>query len=200
MFITPNMTNDGHDTSVTVAGTFTRSFLEPLLSNKKFMKRTLVLVTFDENETYTLANRVFSFLIGDAVPQHLVNTTDSMFYDHYSELATVQANWGLDTLGRWDVGANVFGMVADKTGDVNTAWPAATDSNGTHFFNSSFPGPFNSVNSSVPYPVPNTLLHRAGRAVLPKVVLEWGLKQLQQYSYYTNTVQIPDGMHPPVGW
>lgn len=38
MFITPNMTSDGHDTSVTVAGTWTRNFLEPLLTNEYFMK------------------------------------------------------------------------------------------------------------------------------------------------------------------
>jgi acid phosphatase len=36
-FITPNMTNDGHDTSVTVAGAWTRSFVEPLLDNEYFM-------------------------------------------------------------------------------------------------------------------------------------------------------------------
>lgn len=35
-FITPNMQNDGHDTTVTVAGKWTRNFLEPLLSNKNF--------------------------------------------------------------------------------------------------------------------------------------------------------------------
>lgn len=38
MFITPNMTSDGHDTSVTVAGAWTRNFLEPLLTNEYFMK------------------------------------------------------------------------------------------------------------------------------------------------------------------
>lgn len=200
MFITPNMTSDGHDTSVTVAGTWTRNFLEPLLNNKNFMQNTLVLITFDENHTYTLANRVMGILLGDAVPSKLHGTTDSTFYDHYSEIATVEANWGLHTLGRWDVGANVFDLVAKKTGDKNTAWPAVTSANPTRFLNESFPGPFNSVNSSVPYPVPNSLLFRAGRTVLPKVVLQWGLKQLQQRSYYRNTVQIPDGLNPPAGW
>ena len=37
MFITPNMTSDGHDSSVTVAGEWTRRFLEPLLDNEYFM-------------------------------------------------------------------------------------------------------------------------------------------------------------------
>lgn len=50
-FITPNMTSDGHDTSVTTAGTWSKNFLQPLLSNDYFMQRTLVLLTFDENHT-----------------------------------------------------------------------------------------------------------------------------------------------------
>lgn len=41
MFITPNMTSDGHDTSVTVAGKWTRSFLEPLLTDTRFMNNTV---------------------------------------------------------------------------------------------------------------------------------------------------------------
>ena len=36
MFITPNMTSDGHDTTVTVAGAWTANFLQPLLNNKNF--------------------------------------------------------------------------------------------------------------------------------------------------------------------
>jgi acid phosphatase len=80
MFITPNMTSDGHDSSVTVAGAWTRAFLEPLLENEYFMKNTLVLVTFDENHSYTSQNRVFSILLGGAVPESLHGTTDSNFY------------------------------------------------------------------------------------------------------------------------
>jgi hypothetical protein len=60
MFITPNMSgssatfslmilmstaNDGHDSSVTVAAQWARSFLTPLLSNSNFMKNTLVLLS-----------------------------------------------------------------------------------------------------------------------------------------------------------
>lgn len=123
-----------------------------------------------------------------------------MYYNHYSEISTVEANWGLETLGRWDVGANVFQVVADKTGDQNTQWEAATGTSPTHFFNQSFAGPFNSVKSSVPYPVPNSLLIREGRIVSPEITLEWGIAELEQKSYYSNTVQIPDGLNPPSGW
>ena len=49
MFITPNMTSDAHDTSVTVAGVWLQNFLGPLLEDKNFMQNTLVLITFDEN-------------------------------------------------------------------------------------------------------------------------------------------------------
>ena len=75
MFITPNMTSDGHDTSVTTAGQWTRNFLEPLLNDpsSNFWKRTLVLVTFDETHTYTIGNKVFSILLGDALPENLMN-------------------------------------------------------------------------------------------------------------------------------
>lgn len=56
MFITPNMTSDGHDTSVTQAGTWLKSFLEPLINDKQssFWDKTLVLITFDENHTCKL--------------------------------------------------------------------------------------------------------------------------------------------------
>lgn len=200
MFITPNMTSDGHDTSVTVAGSWMRNFVEPLMNDTRFMDNTLVLITFDETHTYTIGNRVFSILLGDAVPQSLVGTNDSMYYNHYSEISTVEANWDLNTLGRWDVAANVFDVVAQKTGDKNTQWAAATDATPTRFFNQSFAGPFNSVNSSVPYPPPNSALVREGRVVLPSITLQWGLDELKEHSYYQNTVEIPDGLNPPAGW
>lgn len=92
MFITPNMTNDGHDSSITVAGQWTRDFLEPLMSNEYFMHNTLILVTFDENETYEIGNRVFSLLLGGAIAGR-EGTNDTAYYNHYSEISTVEANW-----------------------------------------------------------------------------------------------------------
>ncbi|KAK4953413.1 hypothetical protein LTR66_013683 [Elasticomyces elasticus] len=200
MFITPNMTSDGHDTSVTTAGAWTYDFIRPLLNNKNFMNNTLVLITFDENHTYTIGNRIFSILLGDAVPDNLVNTTDTTFYNHYSEIATVEANWDLHTLGRWDVGANVFDLVAQKTGDQARSWGAVTGDSPTVLLSSSFSGPFNTANNSMPMPVPNTSANYAGRTVLPRIVAQWGSPQLQRLSYYNTGVEIPDGSHPPAGW
>ncbi|KAI0878654.1 phosphoesterase family-domain-containing protein [Hypoxylon argillaceum] len=109
MFITPNMTNDGHDTSVTVAGNWARKFLDPLLSNANFNKgRTLIVLTFDESENYLAANRVFTVLLGNAVPSSKIGTTDATQYNHYSLLKTVENNWGLGNLGQNDVNAVPF--------------------------------------------------------------------------------------------
>ena len=210
MFITPNMTSDGeylrlcvvvlpyshgvgHDTTVTVAGTWTRKFLEPLLNNKNFMNNTLVMVTFDENHTYGKQNRIVGILLGDAVPSQLIGTTDNTFYNHYSEIATVQANWGLHTLGRWDLGANVFKFVAEKTGDTVRTWSEKVPLN-QMFFNASYAGKLNNKNKSVPWPVHNSKAEYAGRTVLPAIERVWG-KQID-LSAYTTALEIPDGMHP----
>ena len=158
------------------------------------MQNTMVLITFDETETYTEQNRIMGILLGDAVPDNLIGTTDSNFYDHYSQISTVEANWGLHTLGRWDVGANVYSFVAAKTGDILRKWTSPAFSG--VFLNSSYPGLFNSKNNKVPLPVPNTALVYNGRTVLPSIVSTWS--QFQRKSYYTSKVEIPDGAHPPV--
>ncbi|RAL66564.1 hypothetical protein DID88_006254 [Monilinia fructigena] len=87
-------------------------------------------------------------------PEDLVNTTDSNYYDHYSQIASVVANWDLHTLGRFDVGANVFNYIAEKTGDRIRSW-----SNGTlesRFFNYSYPGILAAKVGWAPQPAPNT--------------------------------------------
>lgn len=103
LFITPNMLDDGHDTSIGYASDWLQFWLPPLLADPRFNdNRTLILLTFDENDTYDINNNVFTLLLGGAVPPHLVNTTDDTFYTHYAALSTVQANWGLGSLGRQD--------------------------------------------------------------------------------------------------
>lgn len=235
------------DTSVTVAGKWCRDLLEPLLNDKEssFWDRTLVLITFDETETYPKSNRVFSILLGDAVPEHLKGTSDDSYYNHYSEISTVEANWDLHTLGRFDVGANVFKFVGEKTGDHVRPWEAATGSNPSIFFNSSYAGPLNEDFERAPYEAPNVHIRSpgSGRTVLPSVVEKWGGEKgptppqpgqehpPEAYgpgprdappagkdapkpgkgpapgkpakgpaTYYTPSVEIPDGQHPPPGY
>ncbi|KAK0103535.1 hypothetical protein ONS95_005555 [Cadophora gregata] len=108
MFLTPNMTNDGHDSSITVAGSWAKSFLQPLLTNKNFMERTLILLSFDETEDYFSSNKVFSVLLGDAVPVALRGTKNDTAFNHYSALSAVENNWNLGNLGEGDVKAKPF--------------------------------------------------------------------------------------------
>ena len=75
----------------------------PLLQDKRFNdEKTLILLTFDENKTGSINNRIWAALLGGAVPTELQGTVDSTYYTHYSSMSTVQANWGLDSLGRGD--------------------------------------------------------------------------------------------------
>lgn len=136
MFITPNMTNDAHDTNITFASSWTYRFLGELLQDEYFTKDTLILLTFDETDTYEIGNKVFSFLLGGAVPENLRGKEDDTFYTHYSVIASLSANWGLPSLGRWDCGANLFNFVAEKTGYTN--WKVDTEN---LYLNQSYPGP-----------------------------------------------------------
>ncbi|KAJ7799284.1 hypothetical protein B0H14DRAFT_2617212 [Mycena olivaceomarginata] len=69
-----------------------------------------------------IQNTVYSVLLGDTVPLKLHGMTDDTLYTHYSSLSTVQANWGLKSLGRGDTIAalsNVLSFIAAKTGYKN---------------------------------------------------------------------------------
>ncbi|AOW07708.1 phosphoesterase family-domain-containing protein [Yarrowia lipolytica] len=164
-FITPNMTNDGHDTDIEVSGTWSYNFLSPLLNNTDFMKDNLIILTFDETETYTEQNRVFALLLGGAIPENLKGTTDDTVYNHYSNIATVQANWGLPHLGRGDVTANVFKFVADKIGS------SVTNHNITEhglYNNFSYPGYFSDKSLGFPTPLINAT-GTSGNKILPAI-------------------------------
>ncbi|KAJ5118045.1 hypothetical protein N7448_004308 [Penicillium atrosanguineum] len=108
MFITPNMTNDGHDSSLATAGTWSRNFLTPLLSNENFnTDSTLIILTFDEGLTIG-TNQIYAVLLGGAVSSAKVGTKDNTAYNHYSLLKTVETNWDLGNLGENDVDATAF--------------------------------------------------------------------------------------------
>ena len=169
-FITPNMTNDGHDTTVTVAGNWSRTFLEPLLNNTYFMNNTLIILTFDETETSTISNKVWAVLLGGAIPDSLKGTTDDTFYNHFSAISSVSVNWGLPSLGRWDCEANVFETVANKTSYKNANFNLTN-----LWFNASYPGPVSDALYSPMWPVPNTDAKCAsGMGVLSSIATTWG--------------------------
>jgi hypothetical protein len=174
------MVNDGHDTSIDYLAGWLQYWLVPLLSNPNFNDNgTLVVLTFDENESYTENNCVLTLLLGGAVPESARGTTDSTYYTHYSLLSTVEANWGLGSLGRGDTNkyvshspltrslnlpsrlrtlANVFSFVAGTTGYTNVNVSSSDIlTNAT----STIPGALN-PNLYVPFTAPNTSAVGAG--------------------------------------
>ena len=152
-------------------------------------------LAFDETSSQTSQNRVAAVLLGGAVPSNLVGTEDSTFYVHYSQLATVEANWDLPTLGRYDVGANVFSFVAAETGDVVRSLTSPSLSQ--TLLDASYPGTFNSE-KVVPIPVPNTSLVVNGRPVLPAIVTTWGSAAFQACTVYNGSLGVPSAANPPI--
>jgi acid phosphatase len=170
-FMTPNMLNDGHDTGLKYATDWARSFLPQMLTDNAFAERTLILLTYDESEDYGKPNHIVSLLLGSAVPYGLRGTSDDTFYTHYSILSTLENNWDLPNLGRYDVGANVFQFVADATGYKNREPP-----NGETVHNSvSYPGFLNRDHSrQTALPPPNLkLVGAGGQGVLEDTKQQW---------------------------
>jgi len=99
-FYTPNMRNDGHDTGLAFAATWLQGFLAPVLSDHGVLKDTLIVVTFDESATQR-SNPIYTVFLGDMVKRGI----DPHPHDHYSLLRTIEANFGLGTVGAGDAAA-----------------------------------------------------------------------------------------------
>jgi phospholipase C len=100
MYYTPNLNNDGHDTGVKYADEYLSQMLPKYLKDSRFMSdRTLIFITFDEDD-YIHDNGVYTMLIGSMVQKGAVDNT---MYSHYSLLRTIEDNWNLGTLGRFDL-------------------------------------------------------------------------------------------------
>ncbi|KAH0838655.1 phosphoesterase family-domain-containing protein [Lanmaoa asiatica] len=180
IFVTPNLRKCSSSSMVTIRllpllQQWLQYWLVPLLQDPNFnTARTLILLTFDENETVTINNQVYTLLLGGAVPENLRNTTDDTFYTHYSALSTVEANWNLGNLGRGDTNktlaskwsviarydrvlsrvSDVFSFAANVTGYKNNG---LTSKSNLPLLNltGTIPGPLN-PQYYVPYLAPNT--------------------------------------------
>ncbi|KAI9885243.1 MAG: hypothetical protein M1823_002948 [Watsoniomyces obsoletus] len=194
--MSPNMLNDGHNTTLAYATKWTREFLEPLLRNEYFMSKTLVLLTYDESETYTKPNRVLSLLLGGAIPDNKRGTADDTFYTHYSILSTLENNWELPNLGRYDVGANVFDFVARKTGYRNQAMNMSLVD-----LSVSYPGVLNSRQPTEKVQPPNPFLKGPGGKGIVPTMPEYLRKPKngEVMTPYDGSGKVPDGaLSPPV--
>lgn len=197
VFMSPNMINDGHNSTLETATDWSHQFLKPLLKEKAFDGRTLIMLTYDESETYEEPNHIATLLLGSAIPKELKGTTDDTVYTHYSILSTVENNWELPNLGRYDVGANVLKFVADMTG-----YQANRDPDNTASVNNSasYPGALNSDPAKfMTIPRPNLdLVGAGGQSVLPKIKMDW-MSALDTPTPYDGTGDFVDGdENPPV--
>lgn len=194
-FFTPNIRNDGHDTGLDYAGRWLRGWLGPLLKNDYFTNNTLIVVTFDESGRSNAPNRVFTVLLGGAVPRSMHGTNSTMYFNHYSALSSVSVNWNLTSLGRWDCDANVFPPVAETANYTNT-----NITYGSMKWKKSYPGPLNSQAQFPPgdWPSPDTGARcAAGNGVLASIKAQWG-NSTGTYNY-TNVYPYDNGFRDTMG-
>jgi hypothetical protein len=183
-----------------------RGFVQPLLEDTYFNDNALIYITWQANgQNPAATNHVAGIILGDAVPPEYIGTVDDSYYNHYSQLSTVEANWDLHHLGRWDVGANVWKVVGDQTGDKIRYWNEriAGDSFESYYWNQSYGGVFSSdANSTHTYVAPNVDLERNGRTILPKIKELWGRSPAEwDWGWHFHDDRWPDndGRPPAVG-
>jgi len=108
MFYSPNLDDDGHDPTsnpqegLKKSADWLRVFLKTWLRfddttwlpKDEQLKRTLVIVTFDESEGNTKPERIYTVFLGAMVKPQEVTAA----YNHYSVLRTIEDNFGLDPI------------------------------------------------------------------------------------------------------
>jgi hypothetical protein len=101
-FYTPNMFNDGHDTSLEVSSKWLQGFIRSLEGTIAMRQRALLVITWDEGGNRD--NKVLTLLLGSVVNpgKYAAPLT------HYSLLRTIEDNFGLSTVGSGDKRASPF--------------------------------------------------------------------------------------------
>ena len=108
MFYSPNLDDDGHDPKsnpqlgLKKSADWLRVFLTTWLHfddktwvpKDEQLKRTLVIVTYDESEGDNKPERIYTVFLGAMVKPQEVKTA----YNHYSVLRTIEDNFGLDPI------------------------------------------------------------------------------------------------------
>ncbi|KAJ2894003.1 phosphoesterase [Zalerion maritima] len=196
VFVSPNMLNGGQNTTLQYATKWSTDFLKPLLADDAWKgQRTLIMLTYDESEDHKKPNSIATLLLGAAIPRDRKGTEDPTYYTHYSFLSTIEYNWALPCLGRYDVGANVFAAVSDLQGVYeNIEPPDAKDWDNSV----SYPGALNSDSEKwAPYPPPNTkVVGAGGQPILRKIKFKWNLDARDVP--YDGSGTIYDGKRLPV--
>lgn len=98
-FYVPNGQHNGHDSSAATADAWLESRFGSLVTDPRFMKDMLFIVTYDESGTNAESSSVLAALAGPAIRPGAESPT---WYDHYNLLRTIEDTFGLGTLGRHD--------------------------------------------------------------------------------------------------
>jgi acid phosphatase len=101
-FYTPNMFNDGHDTSLEASSKWLQGFIRALDATVAMHQRTLLVITWDEGGNRD--NKVLTLLLGSVVNPGKYSTV----LTHFSLLRTIEDNFGLTTVGAGDRRASAF--------------------------------------------------------------------------------------------
>jgi hypothetical protein len=98
-FYTPNVFNDGHDTSLATSSAWLVRFVQSFRGTLGMHQRTLLVVTWDEGgeEDYH-HNQVLTIFLGDVVSPGRYDSN----LTHYSLLRTIEDNFGLERLADGD--------------------------------------------------------------------------------------------------
>jgi acid phosphatase len=96
-FVTPNMCDDAHDCSLTVADNWLQTNIDPLIKSAQFQKDGLLVIAFDEsgNDNTNGGGRVVAVIISPFAKPGYQSTT---LYQHESVLRLMLEGLGIRTL------------------------------------------------------------------------------------------------------
>jgi acid phosphatase len=90
------------------ASAWLKSFLDPLLQHRAFVKESLIIITFDESGKGPHdTNHIYTVLLGDMVKAGEYEGS----YNHYNLLRTIEENFGLSTLADGDSRAKPISVI-----------------------------------------------------------------------------------------
>src|SRR2546425_3309755 len=103
MWLTPNVCNDMDVCTVATGDAYLSTLVPKILGSTVFTtERAALFITFDEAASGRGTPAIYTVWSGPAAK---VGYTSSVSYNHFSHLATVEANWNLPTLNANDSGA-----------------------------------------------------------------------------------------------
>ncbi len=110
VWLTPNTSNDAHDTSIAFGDSYLAGVVPQILSSGLFRnQRAVLFVVYDEGNDVSCssggADCVYASWSGRVTK---TGFTSSNSYSHYSYLHTIEDNWGLPTLTSNDASAPVM--------------------------------------------------------------------------------------------